>query len=116
MGFRFRRTIKVLPGIRLNLSRSGISTSVGVRGAHVTVGHGQVRETVGLPGTGMYYTESQSTRQALIEGAGEAEAPGAPMAPPRWTFGRVLRWLLLVVFLAWVASVAILWALATFLH
>jgi uncharacterized protein DUF4236 len=52
MGWRFRRSVKILPGIRLNLSRSGISTSVGVRGAHVTVGHGKVRTTVGLPGSG----------------------------------------------------------------
>jgi hypothetical protein len=63
---RFRRTIKLLPGVRLNFSKSGVSTSVGVRGAHVTLGHGQVRETVGLPGTGISYTEVHSTH------AGEA--------------------------------------------
>ena len=54
MGFRFYRRIKNPPGIRLNFSRSGVSTSVGVRGAHITVGHGKVRETVGLPGTGRH--------------------------------------------------------------
>ena len=42
MVFRFRRILKILPGIRLNLSRSSISTSVVVRGAHITVGpHGR---------------------------------------------------------------------------
>jgi len=30
MGFRFRKSIKLLPGIRINLSKSGVSTSVGV--------------------------------------------------------------------------------------
>gem|GEM_PF-5227109 len=54
--FRFRRTVKILPGIRLNLSRSGVSTSIGVRGAHVTLGHGKVRTTVGLPGSGLSYS------------------------------------------------------------
>jgi hypothetical protein len=64
MGFRFRRTLKILPGIRLNLSRSGVSTSIGGRGAHITMGHGQVRETVGLPGTGISYTHVEGTHQA----------------------------------------------------
>ncbi len=56
MGLRFFRRIRIAPGITLNLSKSGVSTSVGVRGAHVTLGHGKVRETVGLPGTGLSYT------------------------------------------------------------
>jgi hypothetical protein len=56
MGFRFRRTLSIAPGLRLNISKSGFSTSAGVRGAHFTVGHGQVRGTVGMPGTGLSYT------------------------------------------------------------
>ena len=67
MALRFRRTIRVLPGIRLNLSRSGISTSVGVRGAHVTVGLGRVRATVGLPGSGLSYSESQALGENAVE-------------------------------------------------
>lgn len=35
MGFRFRKSFKVAPGIRLNVSKSGLSTSVGPRGAKV---------------------------------------------------------------------------------
>jgi len=61
MGFlRFRRSVRLFPGVRLNFSRRGISTSIGGRGAHVTIGHGQVRETVGIPGTGVSYTEQHS--------------------------------------------------------
>ena len=60
--FRFRRSIKIAPGVRINLSKSGVSTSIGTRGAHVTVGHGQVRETVGIPGSGLSYTNVDSTR------------------------------------------------------
>jgi hypothetical protein len=78
MGLRFRRSIKLLPGVRLNLSKSGVSTSVGVRGAHVTLGHGKVRETVGIPGTGLSYTETQSThaRHEQLEQAGATPAAG----------------------------------------
>jgi hypothetical protein len=39
----------------VNLSRSGPSLSVGVRGAYVTVGRRGVTRTVG-PGTGIFYT------------------------------------------------------------
>jgi hypothetical protein len=60
MGFRFRRSIRVLPGVRINVGKKGISTSIGGRGAHVTIGHGKVRSTVGLPGSGISYTTTQS--------------------------------------------------------
>jgi len=38
MGLRARRTIKVFPGLTLDLSKSGVSASVGGRGAEGTVG------------------------------------------------------------------------------
>jgi hypothetical protein len=58
MGFiRFRRSVRILPRVRLNVGKTGVSTSIGGRGAHVTLGHGQTRTTVGLPGTGLSYTE-----------------------------------------------------------
>ena len=57
--FRFRRSVKIAPGVRLNFSKSGVSTSIGTRGAHVTLGHGKVRETVGIPGTDVSYVEQQ---------------------------------------------------------
>lgn len=56
MGFRFRRTLKIAPGIRLNLGKKGVSTSIGPRGAKITLGKDGVRTTVGLPGSGMSYT------------------------------------------------------------
>jgi hypothetical protein len=45
-----------------NLSKSGASLSLGRRGAHVTVGHGQVRNTVGMPVTGLSYTSTRSLK------------------------------------------------------
>ena len=38
MAWSFRKRIKVIPGVHLNLSKSGISTSIGVKGASVTFG------------------------------------------------------------------------------
>lgn len=62
MGFRFQKRIKLMPGVTLNLSKSGVSTSIGTTGARYTVGNGKRRATVGLPGTGLSYTQVQSTR------------------------------------------------------
>ena len=60
MGFRLRKTIKLFPGVKLNLSKSGISTSIGVPGATINVSKRGTRSTVGIPGTGISYSEKLS--------------------------------------------------------
>ena len=50
----FRKRIKIAPGVNLNLSKGGISTSFGVKGASVSVGKRGVYINNGLPGTGIY--------------------------------------------------------------
>jgi len=55
MAFRFRNTIRIAPGIRLNLGKKGVSLSAGVRGASITAGKNGVYGNVGLPGTGLSY-------------------------------------------------------------
>jgi hypothetical protein len=103
MGFlRFRRSIRILPGIRINLGKKSSSVSIGPRGAHMTLRPGRTaRTTVGIPGTGLSYTE----------GGTAVKAPGA--APARTiadasTKGRAWQgWLwiaLIVLILAWVLS------------
>ena len=57
--FRFRRTFRIVPGVRFNLSKSGASVSFGPRGLHYTVGPKGTRTTVGLPGSGISWTEYQ---------------------------------------------------------
>ncbi len=56
MGWRFRRGIRLLPGVRLNLSRGLPSVSVGTRGLTTNIGRRGVRTTAGLPGSGLSYT------------------------------------------------------------
>ena len=58
MAFRLFRRIKIAPGITINLSKSGLSASAGMRGARVTLGPRGVRRTVGIPGTGISYSEN----------------------------------------------------------
>lgn len=55
-GLRFRKTITILPGVKINLSKTGVSTSLGGHGATVNVGtQGQRTVTLGIPGTGLSY-------------------------------------------------------------
>lgn len=51
---RFRKSIKLLPGLRLNISKSGISYSAGIRGASITTGKRGTYINTGIPGTGIY--------------------------------------------------------------
>jgi len=60
MSFRFWRRIRIAPGLTLNLSKTGGSLSFGVRGAHFTVGPHGKRVTAGIPGTGLFYTNTIS--------------------------------------------------------
>ena len=59
MGFRFRKSVKIAPGVRLNIGKKSVGISAGVKGARVSVNSkGRVTKTVGLPGTGLSYTKT----------------------------------------------------------
>jgi hypothetical protein len=73
---RFRRRIKLLPGVHLNISKSGISTSVGVRGASVTLGKRGTYVNAGLPGTGISWRQKVPTHAT-----GTSEVAPAVTAP-----------------------------------
>ena len=65
MGFRFRKSIKIIPGVRLNLSKSGISTSLGGKGATVNIGK-RSRATIGIPGTGISYVQPLTGKRRKV--------------------------------------------------
>jgi hypothetical protein len=101
MGFRFYRRLKVFPGLTLNVSRRGVSASVGVKGAHITVGHGRVRETVGIPGSGLSFTHVDKTH---ADGPGAAHQQAVTETLPN---GRAWKgWLWIAVLLALIAMFA----------
>lgn len=65
MGVRFRKSIKLGCGVRVNLSRSGIGYSIGGRGFRTTVSpKGRVTSTVTIPRTGLSYTLGSSGRRS----------------------------------------------------
>ncbi len=55
MPFRFQKRVKVAPGLRLNISKRGVSTTFGKRGVSVTLGRRGLYGNVGLPGSGLSY-------------------------------------------------------------
>lgn len=54
MAVRFRKSIKLAPGIRMNLTGGGIGWSLGPRGASIGIGQRGVFSNIGLPGTGLH--------------------------------------------------------------
>jgi hypothetical protein len=69
MALRFRKSIKLAPGIRMNFSGSGASWTLGPRGASVGIGHRGTYLNTGIPGTGL------SSRQRLSGGATSPPRP-----------------------------------------
>ena len=54
-GLRFRKSWSILPGVKVNLSKTGVSTSLGGHGATVNLGTRSRSATIGIPGTGLSY-------------------------------------------------------------
>jgi hypothetical protein len=54
MSLRFRRSVKLFPGVRVNLGLHGAGLSVGPRGLHVGVNRRGMYTSAGIPGTGIY--------------------------------------------------------------
>ena len=50
----FRKRIKIAPGINLNVSKSGVSSSIGGKGFSVTAGKKGTYVNTSIPGTGIY--------------------------------------------------------------
>ncbi len=64
MGLRFRKRIKIAPGINLNISSKNISISGGAKGIRHTISSSGRRTTsVGIPGTGIYYTKTHKRKK-----------------------------------------------------
>ncbi len=72
-----------MPGVRMTISPSGVSTSIGVRGARVTrSSSGRITRTVGIPGTGISHTETiRSARSSSRAVASQNYLPVPPVAP-----------------------------------
>jgi Protein of unknown function (DUF4236)/Excalibur calcium-binding domain len=88
MGFRFRKSIKVAPGVRLNLTGKGLSSvSIGRKGARLNVGKKGVKGTIGIPGTGIHYSAHSPYRDQSISQPRDEGQCTEPEAEPMFSTG-----------------------------
>lgn len=66
MAWNYRKRIKIAPGVNLNISKGGVSTSVGPKGAKITFGKNGTYMNTSIPGTGLY------SRQKIGGGTGSS--------------------------------------------
>lgn len=82
MGLKFRRRQKLFPGVYLNFSSKGISTTIGVKGFNVNLGSKGAYLNTGIPGTGLYDRKKISgwsnNCTSTIENYPAPEAPTLP--------------------------------------
>ena len=82
MGFRFRRTKKILPGVRVNLNNGSASVSFGPRGFKHTIStSGKRTTTVGIPGSGLSWTTTSGGKSSTRPSQPVQKAPATPATP-----------------------------------
>lgn len=61
MGLRFRKSINLGGGVKLNISKKSIGISAGVKGARVSINsRGRKTTSVSVPGTGISYVSTKN--------------------------------------------------------
>jgi Protein of unknown function (DUF4236) len=69
LGFRYRKSLRLARGMRLNLTGHGLSSfSAGRPGSTLNFGRKGVRGTVGIPGSGLSYSSRLSSGSAMLPG------------------------------------------------
>lgn len=92
MGFRLRRSFKIMPGVRMNVSARGLGLSMGGPGARVSVNtHGRVTRSVGIPGSGVSYVKTSSIRGGRASAPAPSRANALPLPPGTVTARPSLR-------------------------
>jgi len=60
MSWNYRKRIKIIPGVHLNFSKRGISTTIGFKGASLNFGKSGTYLNTSIPGTGLYNRQKVS--------------------------------------------------------
>lgn len=65
MGFRFRKSIKLAPGVKINLNKKSASVTLGGKGLKHTVSTTRRRTTTaGIPGSGISYSQQSGGKNS----------------------------------------------------
>jgi hypothetical protein len=95
MGFNFRKTKTILPGIKLNISKNGLGLSAGVRGARISRGAtGRKTASLGLPDTGLSYRKTIKSESEISQ----SEFNETLESKPNYTTAKIFGWAFAVLF------------------
>jgi hypothetical protein len=85
LAFRYRKSVKLAPGVRMTVSKSGVGYSVGGKGYRVTKrADGRIQQTASLPGTGIGYTSSvNSSKRSRRSQRGGGAGPSVRLEAQR---------------------------------
>jgi tetratricopeptide (TPR) repeat protein len=82
MGLRFRRSMTLIPGVRLNFNKNSIGISAGGPGGRVSINsNGRVTTSAGIPGSGLYLTESHNLKSQKSSAPDQHIDSSAPPSP-----------------------------------
>jgi hypothetical protein len=88
VSLRFRRSVRLAPGVRLNFGLRGPSISVGPRGLGATIGPAGLTTHIGAPGTGLSYrTTTSPSRLRGALSTSELPAGARPVGDDRFAVG-----------------------------
>jgi len=83
MSIRFRKSMKLLPGLRLNFSKETVGLSFGVPGARYTMNSkGRRTFSTGIPGTGLYNVDTLSSGTRRSSAATQSQESDTYQGPP----------------------------------
>ena len=101
MGFRFRKSKKILPGVRLNFSNKSVGVSLGGKHARVSVNSsGRRTYSASIPGTGISYVKTSSGKHTSGQnhsasgGSYSTPQPSSPGGKKGPSSGWTIFWLI----------------------
>lgn len=92
MAMRFRKSLKLAPGLRLNISKKGASVRVGPKNAGYTAGTSGQRVSASIPGTGVSFSSKVGKRKSDNQNTNSSMSS--------WAAGLV-GFILIFAFLSW---------------
>ena len=77
MGLRFRKSVRICKGVKVNFSKSGASLSLGGRGHSMNFGGRGTSATFGIPGTGLSYRSQITSHHKSKSSSHRSSSSGA---------------------------------------
>ena len=95
MGIRFRKRVKIAPGVNMNITKSGSSVTVGGKGGSINIGKNGVYGNAGIPGTGIY------NRQKISDNSQKQKSEPEKLTGSSFVFASLIASILIGLFFSW---------------